>query len=347
MNSESPEIKRQPLPLLRKKVIVFAFNGLILSIVMSLIMVEVGLRILDRPFPKNWEPAEYRRAQFDSVLGWSYIPSQSINQQFVYGQPEIAFHINDNGVRVGSPGESHDPKAPAVLFVGGSFTFGYGVPYEDSFPGQLSRNSDFNYQAVNLGVEAYGTDQALLNLKNKFNQYNTQAVVYTFIDNHVERNHNHDRRLLILGARFVGTKPLFGLNRDGALYLKKQPYKYEDHPDIRILNLLQIYQMRWGAKPTLDLTNALLQEMKEYVETNGATFILVYWNFGSEEEKKLLPMLEGLNTNLIDTADNSPLDWSAKGSQWQIPEDIHPSPKAHEYVAGLILEKFRQLDKLP
>ena len=58
-----------------------------------------------------------------------------------------------NGYRYS--GKERFPKKSNIVFLGDSFTYGYGVKYEDSFPGILE-NMDFNYNIYNLGVPGYG-----------------------------------------------------------------------------------------------------------------------------------------------------------------------------------------------
>lgn len=327
-----------------RKELIFTFIGFSISLLVGLGLIELGLRILDLPYKTNWEPNEYRRAQFDPEIGWTYIPNKSMRQRFVEGQPEIPIYTDKNGSRVGAPGIYRDKSVPTVIFIGCSLTFGFGVPYEETFVGRMETNPEFNYQVVNLGVEAYGTDQALLLLKRSFGQYNTMAVVYTFFEDHVTRNHNYDRRLLFRGARFVGTKPLFTLDRSGNLYLKKKPVRYEDLNDFRILAFLEFRWKKWGPEPSVDLTMALIKEMKDFVESRGATFVIVYWNWWDIEKSKiLLPKLMGVTVNVIDTGANPPPGWSEWGSEWKIPRDSHPSPKAHSRVANLIFEEFKHL----
>ena len=78
-------------------------------------------------------------------------------------------HFDEAGLRVPSEEYRHDLDTPTLILGGGSFTMGHGLPYEDSFAGRLAAMPDFQLQLVNLGVQAYGTDQALLD-----------AVVVTF-----------------------------------------------------------------------------------------------------------------------------------------------------------------------
>jgi hypothetical protein len=152
---------------LSRKELIFTVIGFILSLSVTLAVIEISLRILDLPYQTSWEPHEYRRAQFDPEIGWTYIPNKSLKQRFVDGQPEIPIYTDGNGSRVHAPGVRQDKSVSTVLFIGCSFTFGFGVPYEETFVGRLGTNPEFNYQVVNLGVEAYGTDQALLILKDR------------------------------------------------------------------------------------------------------------------------------------------------------------------------------------
>jgi len=329
-----------------RKELVFTIIGLIISLSVTLVVTELTLRILDLPYRTSWEPNEYRRAQFDPEIGWTYIPNKYLKQQFVDKQPEIAIFTDENGSRVYAPGVRRDKSVPTVLFIGCSLTFGFGVPYEETFVGRLEANPEVNYQVVNFGVEAYGTDQALLLLKRHFSQYNTKVVFYTFLDDHINRNHNFDRRLMFRGARFVGTKPVFGLDRSGKLNLKKKPVRYEDLKELRIVACLKFVWQKRGPKPSPDLTIALIREMKEFVESRGATFVLVYWNWnwGDKETRNiLLSKLMSVTSNLVDTGAKPPLGWSEWFGEWKIPGDSHPSPKAHFRVANLIFEEFKRL----
>ena len=45
----------------------------------------------------------------------------------------------------------------------------------------------------------------------------------------------------------------------------------------RVLELVGLLWTRWGPPGSLALTRALVREMKNYVEVNGAMFVLVYW----------------------------------------------------------------------
>ena len=59
-------------------------------------------------------------------------------------------------------------KAPTekILFLGDSFTYGFGVNYEDSIPGVIESKTDNQYDIINFGVPGYSPLINLYNLKN-------------------------------------------------------------------------------------------------------------------------------------------------------------------------------------
>jgi hypothetical protein len=216
---------------------------------------------------------------------------------------------------------------------------GYGLPFEDTFIGQLAEYPNFPYQVVNLGVEAYGTDQSLLRLRRYINKFNTIAVVYAFLPAHVNRNHNYDRRVLFPGIRMVGTKPLFGLKRDGSVYLKKKPVLVEEHDYIRLWVHVQRAWHNRGPYPKLKLSRALIQTMGKEVEAAGAKFVLIYWSFWDDDAVFSYPVFNKLSFPLIDLVANHPDGWE----DMRLPDDSHPNAQAGAYVAKRLAAKFTEL----
>jgi len=264
-----------------------------------------------------------------------------VTQRFGSAGRPVTMHFNDIGARVGEPGRKFDPKAPTVVFVGDSYTFGHGVTYEESFAGQFEKNSGLPYQVVNLGVQGYGTDQSLLILKRHIEDFDTKVVVYTFLLDHVKRNDNADRRLIFPGAKFLGTKPRFALRRDGTLAQVEKPRRYEDMTELRVCQLLELAWVKYGPSPSMELTRALVRDMKDYVESQGATFILVLWtNRHSMPPGELAgELFPGIHLNVIDTGAGAPEDWDS----YHIPGEYHPDARAHARIAQLVAEKIKEL----
>lgn len=321
----------------------FALATLSFSLVLTLAISEGLLRLLHLPFQSKWSVSEDALARFDPELGWSYIPNRSATQEFGHERRKVTMYFDDLGLRVASTRDHADPAAPTVLFVGDSFTFGHGVTYEESFIGQIRSRPDFPLQVINLGVQGYGTDQALLLLKRQFQKFKVKAVVYCFISLQVERNEIYDVRILHPASRFLGTKPMFALQRDGELFLAKAPQRYEDFSYSRLWACLEIFKQRWGPRPTTLLTRTLIKEMKTYVESRSAKFVVIDWNQWSSRPSKA-PWREGefpwgLDVDVIRPAASAPPGWSS----WIIPGDGHPDPRAHLFVSQLVASELKRV----
>ncbi len=327
-----------------RRQLLFGAIALSMSSLLTLIATEAAMRLFHLPFGAKWSLSENALGQFDPDVGWVYIPGKSAVQPFAADNRWIAMHFNELGFRVRDPGVRLDPSAPTVFFVGCSVTMGQGVTYEDSFAGQLERMPEFPFQAVNLGVQGFGTDQALLLLKRHFRRFNTKAVVYTFLPDHVYRNDVADRRLYLLGARYAGTKPLFALTQAGALYLKERPVQSEQQQYSRIGACFRILLTRHGPRPSLDLTRALVQEMRDFTTQNGARFLLVTWPEGPAAGRRaeMCRRAEGLfremNIEVIAFGGNPPPTWRT----WTLPGDLHPGPQGHHLIAQRILEASKK-----
>jgi hypothetical protein len=298
---------------------------------------EIVLRVLGLPFRVQESRSEHRLAQYDPDVGWVYIPNQTVTQKFGDAQREIAMHFDEIGSRVADAKHKRDPSAPTALLIGGSFTMGQGVTYEESLAGQLEATPDFEYQVVNLGVQAYGADQSLLLLERHFDRFNTKVVVYGFICDHVERDSVADRRLIRPYVPYHGTKPLFALDRNGVLYQKAKPRNTQDERYFRIWAALKVALAHYGPAPELKLSRSVVDRMRNFVESRDAVFLVVNWAFDEPEPVCGDEPFKGMALEVIDTSWDAPAGWES----WRIPGDGHPDPRAHQRVASLIVERFR------
>ena len=171
---------------------------------LAFILVEGVFRLVGIPYKVTYIPDENSFARFDPELGWSYTPNTSTIHSADYIKKPV--HFEEHGIRVSNDDFKFNDAHPSILFIGGSFTMGHGLSYDESFVGKFEALQETPYQIVNLGVQGYGSDQTLLALKRYLPRFKTKIVVYTFIEDHILRNGNYDRRLIIPTARFLGTK---------------------------------------------------------------------------------------------------------------------------------------------
>ncbi|MBI4698015.1 MAG: hypothetical protein HY758_03660 [Nitrospirae bacterium] len=299
------------------------------------ILVEGVLRIAGIPYKGNYVPSENSYARFDPELGWSYIPNKSTFQ--MNDDSKTPVYFDENGFRVPRPGFHTDILRPSVLFIGDSFTFGHGLSYEDSFAGKFSTLEGMPYQTINIGVQGYGSDQALLALKRHLPKFNIKVVVYTFIEDHILRNSNYDRRMIVPTARFLGTKPQFDLDSKNELYLARKALLYKDYFNSFLFDLLKIrLGSRLGFFPPYreDVTKAIIREMKRYCDEHGVHFVILNWRWTMKDYDDL----HDLDIDIIDTLVNSPDDWE----KMVLFKGVHPDARAGDHAARLLLDYFRE-----
>ena len=324
--------------------VIMAIGTLALAVSLVLGVLEVTLRLLEKPYKKAPPPAQGGFTHFDRELGWSYIPYYSGRHTFGKNPREVPLYFDGIGARVATPQYRADHRVPTLMLVGGSFTMGHGVTYEESLAGQLEVIPGFPLQVVNLGVQAFGTDQSFLMLKRHLVQFPVRAVVYTFICPHVRRNTKD-------GRRSRGTKPRFALQSDGTLYLAQRPLLNEDWAPSPLLAYLRLFLQEYGPIPNLKLTRALVAEMRNLVERNGATFLVLYWDlsYSGGKQAQLAQRtcghtpFKGMQLNMINTADHQPAGWD----EWRVAGDGHPDERAYRHLAPILATELRGLGALP
>jgi hypothetical protein len=322
----------------RRLLLIIAVNVAI--ILALLLMAETALRIIGSPYTGEYVPSENAVARFDPELGWSYIPNLTKTMRF--GEQVRTLTFDDQGIRVPSLGYRLSSVKPSVLFIGGSYTMGHGLSYEESFPGQFEVMTGHALQSVNLGVQAYGTDQALVSLERFAQRFNTRAVVYTFIEDHIYRNGNTDRRYLYPQTVVLGTKPRFALDGNGALSLAERPVLIKDYVHSYLYDLLRMkIETTFGLRPPYpeDVTRALIREMDRYCRDRGILFLLVTWRFRSTDYNGL----GDLGVETIDTLDRAPAGWA----DMIIPGEDHPDAAANRHVARVLVRAVRDRGLLP
>jgi hypothetical protein len=304
----------------------------VVSVAVVLAGTELALRRAGYPFRGTWIPSETALARFDDELGWSYLPGLTATQAFGTDRHRVTMYFDSSGIRVGQPGHVWRRGAPTVLFIGDSFTMGQGVAYEDAFPARVEALTGGRVQTVNLGVQGYGTDQALLSLRRQIDRFDTRAVVYTFIADHIMRNDNYDRRVLYPRGTWPGSKPLFGVRPDGGVFLRKRPVRFASLSTLHLLQVAQLAWARWGPPPDTTLTTALIRELKRFCDEKGVRLLVVNWAWVPRPGD--LDVFKGTGVDVLDLGVAVPEGWRT----WWIPGDGHPTVQAHERAARLIVQ---------
>ena len=92
--------------------------------------------------------------------------------------PSYNVYTNDQGYRIGKI--KNEKKNKKILFLGDSFTYGFGVDYEYSIPGQFSKKLNSDYEVINLALTGYSPSMNLFKLKEYFNGNDPDKVKKVF-----------------------------------------------------------------------------------------------------------------------------------------------------------------------
>jgi hypothetical protein len=175
------------------------------------------------------------------------------------GDRAVSYAIDEDGDRAASSGERPDPARPSILFAGESIAFGYGLPWEETFPYLVAR--DLAVQAVNLAVVGYGSDQAHQRVLDALPRFaRPLAVVTLFVPSQMMRNVDPWR-------------PRLGLGPGGALV----PVPASSGP--RLSRLLA--ELPFHGDEALEVTRAVVRATAEAARARGAFPLFVVTNYGS------------------------------------------------------------------
>jgi hypothetical protein len=129
---------------------------ILISSLVALAIMEAVLRIAG--FNASPHGNEYALTEFDPVIGWVNRPNA--RAEFKKSEFNYLVEINSQGMR----DREVKPKRTdeyRVIFLGDSFTWGWGVPYGERFTEIIeARNPRIN--ALNCGVSGYSPLQYLL-----------------------------------------------------------------------------------------------------------------------------------------------------------------------------------------
>ncbi len=305
-------------------------------------MLEVALHVVG-PFRGAPPLSEAATAAFDRDTGWSYRHSRSSTITYFPERGAVVEHFDRWGSRVEAPDVHRDPKKPSILFVGCSFTMGHGLDVRDSVPGILAQDPEVPLQVVNLAVQSFGTDQSLRMLQRYIDTFDTRAVVYGFICDHIARNANADRRLLYPSRRFVGTKPRYHLAEGGGVAVLDEPHLYDEKIDPVLWRTLRFVWTAYGPQPSWELTRRLILEMGAVTRERQVPLVVVNWHIGTLDREVCNPgTFAGMDLDVLHTVDEPPEDWL----QWRLPDDLHPDARANRHVAQRVKDHLIALGVL-
>lgn len=256
------------------------------------LVVLIFVEGLSSSFLFLWDLSNSQRAlpervhtAYDPELGWVNLPDMDISDLYA---PGIGFHSNSQGFRNAADLPVAVPAGRVrILCTGDSFTLGYGVADDASWPAFLEQQ-DERFETVNMGQGGYGIDQAYLWYRRDGVAIDHDLVLFAFIADDFRRM-QHDQ--------FLGYgKPLLALE-GGELVVGNTPvprgsfrfpWLTQNANLLRRLRSLELLtRMRNKVAPSAPpappvpddearrITEQLFADLREIVEGKGARLALV------------------------------------------------------------------------
>ena len=96
--------------------------------------------------------------------------------------PSYNVFTNEQGYRIGKI--KNKKRNKKILFLGDSFTYGFGVNYDYSIPGQFSKILENEYEIINLALTGYSPSMNLFKLKEYLSKNSLDEIkkVYYILD---------------------------------------------------------------------------------------------------------------------------------------------------------------------
>jgi hypothetical protein len=201
---------------------------LLVSLAVSLVFIEAGYRVAaGLPVFKltNWRIDQVstnrlgERAVFDPVIGWSLKPWTDIDgfETIDYG---IRRNFTETTIRTGG-----------ALAVGDSFTEGWEVEDEESWPAVLEKTT--GVPIVNAGVGGYGTDQIVMRAEQLLPIVKPKVLIVGFLESDIQRAGH---------SVFGAPKPWFSVENDALRFHPPEPLE----PRAQTMLASTAYKLRDG-----------------------------------------------------------------------------------------------------
>jgi lysophospholipase L1-like esterase len=214
----------------RLKLASVAISMLLTFLVLELVFRLLGYQPIYQVYSK---PEAFWRK--DPQLGWSLQPDSS--GEFVGPRPfPIAFraHVQINSMGIRGPEVTPVPQGGfRVLLVGDSQAAGFevrqGQTYAALLQQKLTQRLRVPVQVVDAAVRGYGTDQVLLQYRERLRGLHPDLVIY-----HTTSN-DPDDNVTLHRMRRIFSKPAFSLGPDASLKLVNYPvHEYPQCSEYRL-----------------------------------------------------------------------------------------------------------------
>ncbi len=122
--------------------------------------------------------SEVSHCEYDPELGWRHVSNKQVPH--LYG-PGVG--LKTNGQHMRADRDYTVAKAEGIyriVCLGDSFTMGYGVRDDETFPAQIAQQSP-SLETINMGLGGYGIDQCYLWYRRDGAKFESDVLLFSFI----------------------------------------------------------------------------------------------------------------------------------------------------------------------
>ena len=278
----------------------------------------------------------------DPDLGYTHIPGE-FRVELATGFGFDVTHGEDT-LRLTAPaGKATGEPAPEIWLLGCSFTHGWSLNDDESYPWRLQQLLS-DYRIVNFGVSGYGTVQSLLQLQRALADGDKPAaIILAYAHFHDVRNtFVRKRRKQVAPWNYLGrlTHPRARFDADGDVRIELVPVTYEEFPLMRYSALAHAVEMlyndyeAWSAR-SADVTLELIVMTAALAQEAGVPFAVA----GITDSRHTTAMLQLAGQRGLETVDIA-TDLNREGYTNK-PHDAHPSGLATRVYADRLASYLR------
>jgi lysophospholipase L1-like esterase len=306
-------------------------------------LLEIGARLYAKA------TLQQRGLRYHSELGW--VPLPNVRKVGRYWGDDEPGWTNSHGFRDAEHPYEKPRGVRRVVAVGDSYTFGVSVDYGERYTELLEEKLD-GWEVVNLGVNAYGTDQELIMLEVEGLRYEPDiSICLIFLGN--------DLNDISYENRFWWPKPYFELTGEQLVHRRPRPTL---ETRIRSTSYLGEFVMRaterwrthsvlapgWQPENATPLFAALVKKMAEVSRSRGIAqlFVLAY-PFGrtpdtlTGTETAAREVFATAGVEYLDLLDRFVEKDRLGENVWAF--DHHWNVHGHELVASAIRDRLEEL----
>jgi hypothetical protein len=302
---------------------VLSLGAIAIMTIVTLAALEIVLRVVDLRELREGVSEQSLSYQYDAELGWFPVPGSTAS---VTNARTIQVRHNSLGLR---DGEFTLDATPTITVLGDSFVWGLDVEANERFT-ELLKPRIAPYKMLAAGVSGYGTDQEYLLLKKLWPKVKP-AIVLLIVCTDNDRQDNSSN------IRYEGyQKPYFTVSADGELVLHGQPVPMSRLQAIkedwwvrhswlvRLANAVYL-KLRHPVLQVPDPTERLIDAIREFVEANGAKFLVGLQN----TDAALVRHLQAKHIPFVATEGAATYPGVKAGGHW--------TPEGHQFVAERLI----------